>query len=215
VTGGLEAFGYIDRDGLPDTTLNSDAFVKAHPVYEIEGFICVEAIFEALAVYHGIEQTNANFRYQAFLKSAKGEFMNVLFNKEVLNRSKKRAEIMLVALMNPIKPDPDLNKIRTSFETASPAGGWEASFQAIFKQEETRLANSLAGSPDVFLRDFSAKSYYSHAAANLDMTPDAIVRILCQALKLTDKEASENKKLATLRDALVMTLTPIMWPRQA
>ena len=214
VTGGLEAFGYIDRDGLPDTTLNSDTYVKPHAVYEIEGFICVEAIFKALAAYHGIEQAEANSCYQEFLNLAKGEFKSVLLNKEILNRAKKRAEIMLVALMNPIKPDPDLNKVRTSFETASPMGGWQASLEAIFRDEEGRLANSLAGNADVFLRDFPAKSYYSHAAAKLGMSPDALVRILCQALKLSDKEALENKKLKTLRDALVTTMTPMMWPRQ-
>jgi hypothetical protein len=47
------------------------------------------------------------------------------------------------------------------------------------------------------------------------MTPDALVRIICQALKLSEKEASENRKLATLRDALVTAMKPIMWPRQA
>jgi hypothetical protein len=215
VTGGLEAFGYTDRDGLPDKTLSSDPFVKAHAVYEIEGVLCIEAVFKALAAYNGIEIMDADARYQEFLGLAKREFKNVLLNKEILIRAKKRAEIMLVALMNPIKPDQDLNKVRASFENASPAAGWQVSLQTIFKEEEARLITSLAGPAEVFLGDFPAKSYYSHAADKLDMNPDAMVRTLCQALKLTEKEAAENKKLKTLSDALVAAMTPVMWPRRA
>jgi hypothetical protein len=37
---------------------------------------------------------------------------------------------------------------------------------------------------------------------------------MCQALKISDKEAAENKKLAELRDALVGVLEPQMWPRK-
>src|SRR5581483_3255720 len=52
VTGGLEAFGYVDRDGIPDSSLNADPNVKAHAVYEIEGLLCIEAVFKALAEYN-------------------------------------------------------------------------------------------------------------------------------------------------------------------
>jgi hypothetical protein len=215
VTGGLEAFGYVDRDGLPDAFLVSEPYVKPHAVYEIEGILCLPPIFKALAIYNGIEDADVETRFRGFLASAKGEFKNVLLNKEILNRAKKRAEIMLVALMNPIKPDTDLTKVRTSFENASPAGGWQPSLQRIFQEEEARLAASLSGTTDEFLKDFPAKSYYSHAAEKLDMSPDALVRILCQALKLTEKEAIENKKLKTLHDAIVAALTPVLWPRRA
>jgi len=46
------------------------------------------------------------------------------------------------------------------------------------------------------------------------MAPDAVVRVMCQALKVSDKEAAENKKLAELRDTLVSALEPSMWPRK-
>ncbi len=35
VTTGVDAYGYIDRDGWPDNRLNSEQYVKAHPVSEI------------------------------------------------------------------------------------------------------------------------------------------------------------------------------------
>lgn len=212
VTGGLEAFGYIDRDGLPDANLLADQYVKAQSVYEIEGLICIEPIFLALATYHDVQASEANTRYQSFLAKAKNEFTGVLLNREVLNRAKKRAEIMLVSIMNPIKPDPDLGNVRNKFESASPAGGWQNSLKQIFGEEESRLATSLQGPVQDFLRDFPSKSYYSHAAAEIGMSAEALVRT--QALKLTEKEADENKKLKDLRDAIVAALTPIMWPRK-
>jgi hypothetical protein len=214
VTGGFEAIGYVDRDGLPDGTLNADTYVKAHPVSEIEGFICLESVFKAIAKYNGIEPSDADNRYQSFITTAKATFKEVMLNKEILNRAKKRAEIVLVALMNPIKPDSDLSKVRAAFEGATPTGGWQSALQTMFNDEEVRLKNSLAGPFQDFIRDFPAKSYYSVAADKLDMAPDAIVRVMRQALKISDKEAAENKKLAELRDALVSALEPSMWPRK-
>jgi hypothetical protein len=86
--------------------------------------------------------------------------------------------------------------------------------QTIFTEEEARLTASLAGQTEHFIRDFPAKSYFSLAAGEMDMEPDAVVRVMCQALKISDKEAAENKKLAELRDALVGVLEPQMWPRK-
>jgi len=110
VTGGFKAVGYVDRDGLPDATLNADADIKAHPVYEIEGFICLEPVFKSVAEYNGIDSSEADKRYGSFIDAAKAGFKDVVLNKEILNRAKKRAEIVLVALMNPLKPDPDFEQ---------------------------------------------------------------------------------------------------------
>ena len=204
VTGGLEAFGYVDRDGLPDASLTSDPCVKAQAVYEVEGIMCLEPIFKAIAAYNGIEKAVADARYQAFFDSAKGHFKGVILNKEILNRAKKRAEIMLRALINPIKPDPDLSKLRTAFETASPAGGWQPP------------SNSLPGRGSATCRIPSrtngrishrlpAKSSSSQAAEKLDMHPDALVRTLCQAPQtyrkgIRRKQKAERAKRRTRRD---------------
>lgn len=101
-----------------------------------------------------------------------------------------------------------------AFEGATPSGGWQSALQAMFAEEEDRLKNSLAGSSQDFVRDFPAKSYFSLAAGKLDMAPDAVVRVICQALKISEKEAAENRKLAELRDTLVSAMAPVMWPRK-
>lgn len=132
VTGGLTAFGYVDRDGLPDSVLSSDTNIKAHPVYEIEGFICVEAVFKAVARYNGIDTSEADRRFDQFLLKARAHFSGVLLNKEILNRAKLRAEFTLRTLLNPIKPDSDLGKLKSAFGLASPPGGWPGTLETIF-----------------------------------------------------------------------------------
>lgn len=213
VTGGFDAVGYVDRDGLPDNILEGTPGVKAHSVSEIEGIICLEPIFKAIAKYTDIDGHDAEKRYNTFIAEGKALFKDVLLNKEILNRAKKHADVVLAALMNPIKPDPDLATVRAAFEGAMPVGGWQATLSNMFDEEEKRLRASLAGAPNAFLRDFPAKGYFNIAAKHLDMSPDAIVRLICQALKLSDGEAVENKKLAALRDSLVHVLSPSMWPR--
>jgi len=89
VTGGFEAVGYVDRDGLPDDTLNAVPYVKAHPVSEIEGFICLEPVFKGIAKYNGIEPSDAENRYHSFTTAAKAAFKDAALNKEILNRAKK------------------------------------------------------------------------------------------------------------------------------
>jgi hypothetical protein len=66
-----------------------------------------------------------------------------------------------------------------------------------------------------FYPGFSGQELLLLGGSKTDMAPDAVVRIMCQALKTTDKEAAENKKLAELRDAIVTALTPFMWSRKA
>jgi len=206
VTGGLKAVGYIDRDGLPDNVLDADADIKAHPVFEIEGFICLETVFKAVARYTGLDESTTDNRYRDFITTAKSAFKDVSLNKEFLIEP-KRAEVVLVALMNPIKPDPELGKVRARFESATPAGGWQPTLQQMFSEEETRLRTSLAGAFSDFIRDFPSKSYFSIAAQKLEMTPDAVVRTISQALKIAEKEAREQEVGRAARRGSVRAVT--------
>jgi hypothetical protein len=214
VTTGVEAYGYVDRDGWPDNRLDSEKFVKAHPVSEIEGFLCLEPIFKAIAHYNGISETDAAARYEGFLTAAKNSFKDASLNKEILNRAKKRVETEQMAALNPIKPDADIGKVRATFESAIPPGDWSAYLSTVFAEEEARLAASLNGKADDFIKDFPAKSYYSQAAAQLNVMPEALVRTICMALRLSDEKADSDNRLKVLRDALVDTMRPFMWPRR-
>jgi ABC-type cobalamin/Fe3+-siderophores transport system ATPase subunit len=213
VTSGVEVFGYVDRDGWPDTDLTSDPFIKAHPVNEIEAYLCVEPVFKALGRYHGIEDPDLSERYARFVAEAKHNFSGIVLHKEMLNRAKKRVESEQKALLNPIKPDADLASLRNTFESAMPSGGWTNYLGTVFAEEETRLIDSLAGGAENFFRDFPAKTYYGSAAKFLSVTPEALIRTLRLALKLPDATADENRLLKTLRDSIVTALSPHLWPR--
>ena len=87
---------------LAIAAVNADADIKARPVSEIEGFICLEPIFKGIANYNGIETADSDMRYQSLMNKARAAFKGIPLHKEILNRAKKRAEIVLIALMNPI-----------------------------------------------------------------------------------------------------------------
>jgi ABC-type cobalamin/Fe3+-siderophores transport system ATPase subunit len=212
-TTGVTACGYIDRDGWPDNHLDSDPYIKAHPVSEIEGYLCLEPVFRALGIYSGLSEPELTARYNTFLSGAKSHFKNVVLNKEILNRAKKRVEMEQKALLNPIKPDDDIGKLRTIFEAATPSGGWNNYLATVFAEEEKRLVASHRGTPEDFIKDFPAKSYFSQAAAQLNQMPDAVIRTICLALQLSDNKAVEDNRLKALRDALVSAMSPYMWPR--
>jgi ABC-type branched-subunit amino acid transport system ATPase component len=213
VTSGVTAFGYVDRDGWPDAHLNSDPNVKPHPVSEVEGLFCLEAVFKALAVYNGSNDAEADARFSDFLADSRRIFNGVNFNKELLNRGKARIEIEQKSLFNPIKPNPDLQTMEAAFVGAQPAGGWPIYLATVFTQEQTRLTNSLHGGAAHFVRDYPAKSYFSIAAKHLQFVPEKMVETLCKALKLKDDIAESEKKLKALRDSIVLALTPHLWPR--
>lgn len=213
VTSGLDAFGYIDRDGWPDAHLNSDAFVKAQAVSEIEGIFCLEPVFKALAVYNGSDDAQAQVQFNAFLTESRGSFNGATFNKEILTRSKFRVEVEQKSLLNPIKPNVSLATMQAAFVGAQPAGGWPTYLTTVFSDEERRLKTSLQGSSAEFVRDFPAKSYFDVAARYLKFVPEKMVEALCSALKLKDDKASSEVKLKALRDGIVPALTPHLWPR--
>lgn len=213
VTAGLEAFGYIDRDGWPDAYLNAP-YVKVHPVSEIEGIFALEPVFKALAVFNGADEQAAQTQFNAFLAEAREAFRGVTLNKQILARAKLRVEVEQKALLNPLKPNADLEVVRSTFENAAPHGGWSAYLKEVFSQEEKRLNESLKDSTSDFLRDFPAKSYFSIVAKHLGFVPQKMVSTLCDALRLTDADAKREHKLKVLRDAVVRELETFLWPRQ-
>ena len=215
VTTGLEAFGYIDRDAWPDSHLDADQFVKALPVSEIEGLFCIESIFKALAIHNGSDAATAQKQFDAFAAEARSAFKDALLNKQILERAKMRVEIEQKALLNPIRPNPDLRVVRTAFAAAAPPSGWPAYLHTVFAEEESRLGASLTGPASNFLKDFPAKSYLNVAARHLKLVPEKMVEVLRNALMLSDAEAVKEERLKALRDSIVPTIQTFLWPRKA
>lgn len=215
ITSGLQAFGYIDRDNWPDQYLASEPYVKAHAVSEIEGFFCIENVFLALAKFNGFDETAAKQQFGLFMAEAKTNFSGAALNKEILNRAKQRVEIEQKALLNPIKPNIDIEVVRAGFSGAAPQGGWATYLNGVFAEEEARIQGSLGGASPEFLKLLPAKSYYSIAAKYLKLVPEKMVETFCNALKLEGVQAEKEESLRELRDALIPELSPFLWPRVA
>ncbi len=211
VTGGLTAFGYVDRDAWPDSHLTSDPDVHPHHFSEIEGIFCSEPIFLALAKKNGVADPQAAFL--AFMKDARARFVGPMLNKEILLRAKLRVEIEQRSLLNPIKPNPNLAIVKSDFISAEPVGGWPTYMQTVFDEEEARLLASHKGPTEQFVRDFPAKSYYKTAAQQMGYVPEKMLETLISALELTDAEAAHERSLRDLRDAVVTYLESRMLPR--
>ena len=214
VTSGVDAFGYIDRDGRPDADLAGDQFIRAQQVSEIEGLFCLEAVFNALAQYNGADAVGAQNKFNAFVIEARATFKDAALNKEILHRAKMRVEIEQRAMLNPIRPNPDLALVRGAFIAAAPQGGWQNYLMSVFSEEEARLVSSLRGTAEEFARDFPAKSYFGIAARHLGFVPGKMVETFCNALRLTDELANTEQKLKMLRDAISAAIEPYMWPRR-
>jgi ABC-type cobalamin/Fe3+-siderophores transport system ATPase subunit len=212
-TTNVEALGQVDRDAWPEAHLGEDAYVKPLPVSEIEAVACIKPIFVALAGYYGLDAADAAIRYDAFLTAARAAVSGIVFNKEVLNRARARIELEQRSVHNQLRPSPDLSAMRTAFVATAPTGGWAGHLQTVFDEEEQRLRLALSGAPDEFLRFFPAKAYHSHAAHQLNVHPEAILRDLEKALRLPNTQVESEQRLAVLRTAVVGALSPHLWPR--
>jgi ABC-type dipeptide/oligopeptide/nickel transport system ATPase subunit len=213
-TTGVEAYGHTDRDQWPDSFLTRNAYITPLQVSEIEGLLCLQPVFTAFAKYYGIEDPKIEPRYQEFISSAKSHFKGVTFNREVLNRARARVELEQTSLLNSIKPDADMSKIRDGFSSVAPAGGWDVYLQSVFDEEHKRLTDSLGGTFDRFLQDFPAKSYRTIAAQKLDVELEAMIRDFCAALRLPPEKGATEIRQKLLQEALVNVLSPSMWPRK-
>jgi hypothetical protein len=210
----VEAFGHIDRDSWPEAYLTEQVYVKPLPVSEIEGVHCIRAIFLALATFNGIETANASRLYEDFLRAAKASFSGIVFNKEVLNRARARVEREQRAFLNTLNPQQDLTAMRSAFSGAGPSGGWSVYFDRVFNEEEQRLAVARTGNEVEFLKSVPAKLYSAQAASRLNVQEEAIRRDVERALLLTEKDAPREQGLAALRDAIVESMSPHLWPRK-
>jgi hypothetical protein len=170
------------------------------------------AVFVALARYYDVAAPDQLFG--EFIEEAKAIFKGLEFNKEVLNRARARAEQEQRAFLNRVHPQPDLEVVRGKFQSAAPAGGWETYLTAVFAEEEARLDAALRGSSDDFLRLFPSKRYYQIAARKLRRQAFVLFEDLSKALKLSDNEATNEKRRRNLRDDTIRALEPHLWPRR-
>jgi hypothetical protein len=206
-TKNVAAFGHLDRDDWPDYVLTRNARIKPLPINEIEGLICYEPVFKALAIYYG--HADGNARFQQFLEQARNGVRGLILNKHALNRAKLVLELKQQEMRNSVRPDQDQAKMRAAYLAAVPS---QADAEAILDNEIASLTAALA-STEMLLK-FPAKTYSGPFPNLMQVSPDKAFADVCEALTAPADELQKNQNKRTLKDSLVLALKDHFFERQ-
>jgi len=193
---GGTSIGIIDRDYWPNeyfATLPAAVHVLA--VHEVESLFFLPGVFTAVARYVQIPVEEIPRRYEAFLAGARASFHGALFNKQILERAKKRVELNTARLLNSVSVNPDLDRMRHNFESAIQPATWPFDPAMIFTEEESRVTASLAGDVLDFLSLFPGKSYISLGPSQLGLTAERYVEIVLAGLSSRGEDGSSHTRL--------------------
>ncbi|MGE3599324.1 MAG: ATP-dependent endonuclease [Dehalococcoidia bacterium] len=194
----LEAIGIVDRDYWPDDALaRLPPSIHVLPVHEVESLLCVEGVFRAVGSHLRLEPADIDARYRAFGEAARREFHGALLHKQILERAKRRVEVLALSALNAASPAADLDDTRNSLDAAL-SGLNSLDVKAVFDEEGRRLEGALAGTIDEFLVLFPGKTALTHAARALGLTADSYFKLVRGSLRgpETDDPFSVNVRNA-------------------
>ncbi|WP_298880699.1 AAA family ATPase [uncultured Bradyrhizobium sp.] len=206
-TRNITAIGHLDRDDWPDDMLTRSPMIKPLPVNEIEGLICFEPVFKALAVYYG--HSDADARFQSFLELARNSVKGFILNKHALNRAKLVLELKQQDMRNSVKPDSDEGKMRAAYLAGVPT---TADAETILNNEVTSLTAALA-STDLLLK-FPAKTYQGPFPAIMQVASKKAFTDICEVLTASDEELQKNEAKKVLKDSIVEALKGSFFDRR-
>jgi len=203
---GMSAIGIIDRDYWPEEYFkNLCPEVHVLLVHEVESLFCLPSVFSAYAKYLQVPDTEIPDRYNKFIEKAKNNFKGILYNKQILERVKKRIEYIYLKSLNSVAPQDDLDKMKLALVSALDPMNWSLDLSSIYEEEKQIIDMALNGTPQEFLKVLPGKSYFSHAMHELDTTPEGFMRILTSAFQVSGT-SKENESLLSLRRETIIAL---------
>ncbi|PPQ21102.1 hypothetical protein CV770_02380 [Bradyrhizobium sp. AC87j1] len=205
-TKNVEAHGHIDRDDWSEAYLTSHHRIKALPINEIEGIVCYEPIFKALAAFYNL--TDIDGRYQAFLTAARNSVRGFILNKHALNRAKLLLELEQQQMRNSVAPNADLAVMKLAFSSGVPAASEP---ERILDQEIQQLTAAL--NTDELLKKFPAKTYQAGFQHQMQVTTKKAFDDVCAILGTSDADLSQEASKAALKAALIAALEPHLFNR--
>ena len=216
---GVKAIGIIDRDYWPDSFFNAlPPEITVLGVHEVESLFCLPKVFEAVGIHLHVEQEEIAARYESFLTKAKDSFGGVLFNKQVLERVRRRVSCSTMRSLNGVKPDEELAAVKTAIIGALDPKSWGFDPLLVFDEEEAALRASLNGSAEGLLRLFPGKAYLGHAATELGVKADRLIQLVCSALSMPEepekgKGPANSSQATTLKEQLIEAMQEHLPPR--
>jgi hypothetical protein len=219
---GVKAIGIIDRDYWPDSFFNAlPPEITVLEVHEIESLFCLPKVFEAVGIHLHVKQEEIAARYESFLTKAKDSFGGVLFNKQVLERVRRRVSCGTMRLLNGVQPDEELAAVRAAIIGVVDPKNWDFDPLLIFDEEEAALRANLNGSAEDLLRLFPGKTYLGHAANELGVKEDRLIQLVCSALSRPEepekpkdpKDPADSPQSAALKKQLIEAMRKHLPPR--
>ena len=204
VISGDKAIGIIDRDYEPDIYLKSlPSEIHVLKVHEVENLFCLPEVFAAVGKYKGHQKNEISEKYKSFLTKAKNHFRGQVLNKQILERAKSRVRSHLLPLVSTVSTSSKVGEVRSNFAQALDPSNWSFDGSKLFNEEEQLVKGALEGTVDDFLKVFPGKSFFSHAAKELDVSEKEYVEIIVQALSGGYRD---NKAMAVLEMELSAAL---------
>ncbi len=216
---GVKAIGIIDRDYWPDSFFSAlPPDITVLGVHEIENLFCLPKVFEAVGIHLHVETEEIAAKYENFLTKAKSSFGGVLFNKQVLERVRRRVSCSMVRLLNGVRPHEELATVKAAIIGELDPGNWDFDPLLIFDEEEAVLRTGLKGSAEDLLRLFPGKAYLGHAATELGVKADRLIQLVCSALLLPKEpempnDPAESPQSAALNKQLIEAMRKHLPPR--
>ncbi len=188
VLNGVNAIGLIDRDYWPDDYLSSlPPSVHVLPLHEVESILCSKGVFEAVSKHVGLEQSEIDEKYNEFIAGAKSRFNDLLINKQILERVKRKTELQIIGVLNRLTPDSDCQQLKDNYTRALNVINWSFSPDEFFDDESNLVRSSLNSTDEEFLKIFPGKTIYSLAAEKVGVTVDRYFSLISTALNISDK----------------------------
>ena len=188
VLNGIHAIGLIDRDYWPDDYFSSlPPEVNVLPFHEVESMLCSKGVFAAVAKHVGMGQGEIDERYNDFIASAKSRFNDLLMNKQILERVKRKTELQIVGVLNSLPPKQNGEELKNDYINALDQGRWSFSPEELFVNESRVVRNALSSTDEEFLKIFPGKTIYGIAAEKIGVSVDRYFSLVSTALNISDR----------------------------
>jgi len=205
------AVAIVERDYWPDDYLASLSAEGLHvlPTHEVEGLLAMRPVAAAVSDHLAINDFDR--RYNSFEAKVRSRFVGVVFNKVVLERSKRDVDIRLLGLANKATPHPDAAGTRNGFIAAIDLAAAIPDVGKLYDDHERLVSAALAGTSDDMLRIFPGKDLLNLLVGELGITSERYIELVFEALGQPDINGKTN--LESLRRDLVTCLAAHLPPR--
>lgn len=205
-TKNVVALGHIDRDDWSDEYLGRLIDITPLPINEIEGVVCYEPIFKALANYHG--HNNIDQRYTSFVTAARNSVRGVILNKHALNRGKLILELKQQQMRNSVTANPDVIIMKSAFLS----GVTDQAEAAQILDDQINILTAAINTTDLF-KMFPAKTYQGGFQGQMGVTTETALELVCKVLTMSDAALAKEDSKAALKTAIIDALSPHLYIR--